>query len=290
MDPDGPGRKTVFKINTGKLLYSQNAPQVCIYCKKKPGAGEKAASLCSGCQSVRFCNREHQKAFWPQHKDFCRTQQKNRLQQEASEQFFISRGIPPLVERQKRLRLLEDWIEIHRYTLAKARGWAFHTVYKPLDFRSQYFEFQVKYRPESDGNPSTSFHLNGAAVACIVEGTPSAEQFRVKLRELETLDAATRAEGTAGYLGMFICVYTIDGYLPWVTTSDIFENEIPSQPPPANRPWYWFPQDCIRHGVAYRVGTHSNMWNPGLMAKENNKWVWREHTPEELTAETGIML
>jgi hypothetical protein len=55
IDPDDPGRKTVFKVNTNKLGFSKNTPEACGYCQRKRSDGETPLRLCSGCRSIRFC-------------------------------------------------------------------------------------------------------------------------------------------------------------------------------------------------------------------------------------------
>ncbi|KAJ7484477.1 hypothetical protein FB451DRAFT_1436236 [Mycena latifolia] len=138
-------------------------PEACAYCEKKRGTGEKALPLCTGCLSVRFCSREHQVAFWPQHKVFCKQQEKDRKANAILEE-MRQQNAPGSVPYQDLLRLVEDWQELHRHSLEGARAWALHISDPPMDFRLQYFRFHLKYRPESEGNPSTSFTLISAEV------------------------------------------------------------------------------------------------------------------------------
>jgi len=166
-------------------------------------------------------------------------------------------------------------------------AWTFHISVPPVDFRSQYFEFRVKFRPQSEGNPSTSFPLVGAAMRPVL-GSPYAQMTATKLHWLEKVDADARAAGTNGFLGMFICLYQIDSVQVWITTSEIHEDNVPPHRP-TNKPWYWFPKYCTDFGLAFRIVGRSETWKPGLMGKAGNKRVWKERTTKELAAQ-GISL
>lgn len=52
-----PCRKTLFKVYSGKLPYSQNTVEGCALCHAQRAPGDKPLPLCSGCRSVRFCVR-----------------------------------------------------------------------------------------------------------------------------------------------------------------------------------------------------------------------------------------
>ncbi|KAJ7811228.1 hypothetical protein B0H14DRAFT_1473690 [Mycena olivaceomarginata] len=285
IDPDAPGRKAVFKMITDKLAYSNNTPEACVYCERKRGNKEEPLPLCGGCRSVRFCNSEHQKAYWPQHKAFCKATQKQKQLREELEV-----GAPGwLAVYEHRRRILEDWSEVHAYSLAQARAWAFDQSPVPMNCRSQYFEFRVKFRPEGQDNPSTSFSLESAAVLPVRRNPYP--QIAIMLPLVESAEAEERARGTKGFLGNFICVYVIDGIPLWVSASYVYEDEIPRGfQRPADRPWHWFAEYCSRLGLVFRlVGPRSDSWKPGIMGKKGNKWVWKEHTLEELAAQ-GIHL
>ncbi|KAJ7330551.1 hypothetical protein DFH08DRAFT_1084257 [Mycena albidolilacea] len=281
IDPDAPGRKAVFKMITDKLAYSNNTPEACVYCERKRGNKEEPLPLCGGCRSVRFCNSEHQKAYWPQHKAFCKATQK---QKQLRDEFEV--GAPRrLAVFEHRRRILEDWSEVHAYSLAQARAWAFHQSTVPMNCRSQYFEFRVKFRPEGQDNPSTSFLLESAAVLPVCGN--SLPQIAIMLPLVESTEAEERARGTKGFLGKFICVYVIDGMPLWVSASYLYEDEIPrGVQRHEHMPWYWFPKYCCDFGLVFRlVGPRSENWQPGIMGKKGNKWVWREYTPEERAAQ-----
>ncbi|KAJ7832745.1 hypothetical protein B0H14DRAFT_3711861 [Mycena olivaceomarginata] len=97
IDPDDPGRKTVFKVNTNKLGFSKNTPEACGYCQRKRSDGETPYVSVVVARSIRFCNAEHQKAYWPQHKAICKDAQKRKQMQDefgAPEEFALG-GTPP---------------------------------------------------------------------------------------------------------------------------------------------------------------------------------------------------
>ncbi|KAJ6532676.1 hypothetical protein DFH09DRAFT_1284545 [Mycena vulgaris] len=282
IDPNAPGRITVFKVNTDKIPYSQNTPEACAYCDKKRGHGEDALPLCSGCGSLRFCNREHQLAFWPQHKVFCKQQEKNRKANAIIEE-MRQQYSPASSPFQDRLRLAEDWVEIHRHPLEEARAWALHIANPPLDFRSHYFKFHLKFRPDGEGNPSTSFHLVSAEVCKRGAGGPRDAMSLANYWPMtESAVAEERAAGTKGFLGVFPCLYVIDGAQVWTSASYIYDFELPTVRP-EDRLWFWFPKYCADLGLVFRViGPGHNDWKPGLMKKKGNKWVWKEHNLEKL--------
>ncbi|KAJ7826704.1 hypothetical protein B0H14DRAFT_3467537 [Mycena olivaceomarginata] len=151
IDPDAPGRKAVFKMITDKLVYSNNTPEACVYCERKRGNKEEPLPLCGGCRSVRFCNSEHQKAYWPQHKAFCKATQK---QKQLRDEFEVE-APRQLAVFERRRSILEDWSEVHAYSLAQARAWAFDSIHRTYELPLAIFEFRVKFRPEGQDNPST---------------------------------------------------------------------------------------------------------------------------------------
>ncbi|KAJ7832742.1 hypothetical protein B0H14DRAFT_2591862 [Mycena olivaceomarginata] len=237
IDPDAPGRKAVFKMITDKLAYSNNTPEACVYCERKRGNKEEPLPLCGGCRSVRFC------AYWPQHKAFCKATQKQKQCETSSRS-----ELQGLAVYEHRRRILEDWSEVHAYSLAQARAWAFD-------------------QSTGQDNPSTSFSLESAAVLP-VRGNPY-PQIAIMLPLVESAEAEERARGTKGFLGNFICVYVIDGIPLWVSASYVYEDEIPrGVQRPADRPWHWFAEYCSRLGLVFRlVGPRSDSWKPGIMGK-----------------------
>ncbi|KAJ7731134.1 hypothetical protein DFH07DRAFT_781359 [Mycena maculata] len=170
-------------------------------------------------------------------------------------------------------------------------AWAFHISNPPVDFRSQYFEFRLHFRPESEGNPSTSFYFICAEVRPVL-GSPFAQCMKPAKPYLEQIAVEEKAAGTKDFLGMFTCLCrSFDPLtMAWISTSEIYGRGIPSHRP-SDKPWYWFPGYCIDLGLAFRVvgpsGTSS--WKPGLMGKEKGKWVWKERSIQELALH-GISL
>ncbi|KAJ7512543.1 hypothetical protein B0H11DRAFT_485457 [Mycena galericulata] len=278
LEPDGPCRKSVFKIQVetdSKLSYSRNTPEACAYCLKRRGSGEQLP-LCTGCQSVRFCNREHQLALWPLHKAFCKDQQSRR------EHRALHPSESPLLDRVR--RLAEDWVEIHRHSLEEARAWVLHDSNPRMDFRSHHFKFHLRFRPESGGNPSTSFSLVGAEVGA--HAALEADQARclaALLPLIEDTEAEEHANEVKGFLGIFACLYVLEGEPLWTTASFIYDCDLPSNRPD-DRPWFWFPKHCAESGLVFRlVGTGDSNWKPGLMKREENTWVWKEQSLTEFS-------
>lgn len=285
-DPNGPARKSVFKINTGKLPYSQNTPEACVYCEAKRAPGAPPLPLCNGCRSVRYCGKEHQKVHWPTHKAFCKVQ---RMSHEAAraETTTHACGLPPAQERKY---LVEDWIELHRKNIEEALAWALNDRSTPYDFNKQYVCFTVKYRLESEGNPSLAFTLVSAKFADLPPaGTPAALSFSVFLPKVQKCH--DEEKGNKGFMAVVPCLYFIDNEVTWLTTSFIYKSSIPHFRFP-DRPFYYMIQYCAHYGVVFRLeGDGDNNWMPGLMSKHpsGTKWVWKKHTLAELAAK-GISL
>ncbi|KAJ7512547.1 hypothetical protein B0H11DRAFT_1951653 [Mycena galericulata] len=283
-------RKSVFKIDPGKLPYSQNLPEECAYpeCCARRSVGGAPLSVCSGCRSVRFCSREHLALFWPLHRDFCKSQMKNHeLVRKQQQQLAESRSELP--ELQYRIRLAQDWIELHRYILDSSRMWALHESKVPLNFRKHYFQFSLTYRPESDGNPSMAFSLDTAEIREHSQpGTPGAEALAPYMAIVERANA--EEEQMNGYRGVFLCAYMIDCQHLWITSSHVSEKALPKIRP-SGAPWFTYAQWCAARGLVFRVvGDASNpFWTPGLMNKQGRKWVWKMHAIPQLI-QKGIEL
>lgn len=58
-------------MSTVKLTKEEKQEIKCTNCAKLPEEGEKY-KLCSGCNAIRYCSLECQKAAWPHHKNCCK--------------------------------------------------------------------------------------------------------------------------------------------------------------------------------------------------------------------------
>jgi hypothetical protein len=83
-------------------------------------------------------------------------------------------------------RPVEDWVEIHAYTLSQARARAVHESGASVDPRSEYFGFRLTFRPERK-DPSTLFSLDSAGVLP-VRGNPLAPHTATTLARLSSPD------------------------------------------------------------------------------------------------------
>ncbi|KAJ7138452.1 hypothetical protein C8R43DRAFT_1238746 [Mycena crocata] len=285
---DDRGRQYAFKVDSGKLPYSQNAPEECAYsaCSAKRSTGGAPLFLCSGCRSVRFCCREHQVSFWPIHKDFCKAQMKNRERMQKQEEEVSESSVPPL---QTRVRLAQDWIELHRFMLGGARIWALHESSVPMNFRTHYFRFILSYRPEANGDPSKSFNLEAAEVReHSAPGTREAADFAPYMVMIERANAEEIE--LDGFRGIFLCAYMIDYEHLWITSSYVNDKALPKIRPPG-APWYTHVQWCAVYGVVFRVVGEGkkSFWTTGLMEKEGRKWAWKVQSTTQL-AQRGVHL
>jgi hypothetical protein len=149
-------------------------------------------------------------AFWPLHKAFCKQQIKShKLIEEKQEYRLSDPRLPPL---QDRVRLAQDWIELHRFALDGARTRAAKEYKVPLDYRLHYYQFDITYRTGGEGNPSMAFTLDNARICEHgLPGSWAAERFAPYMLLVERTNEEGRLEPLQkeGYIGTFICSCTI---------------------------------------------------------------------------------
>ncbi|KAJ7698691.1 hypothetical protein B0H17DRAFT_1328566 [Mycena rosella] len=215
IDPDSPGRKTVFKVNTDKLptvrtlrrlvrtviksvppekTLFHSAPAVVVY--------DYVAGSCwhFGRSTERSANNKQ------------RTGKPTRFSRRSTSKMRA----PGSFSLQDRLGLAEDWVEIH--SLEEARTWALHISDPTIDFHSQHFRFHLKFLPESEGIPSTSFILVDAEVYDhSALGVKEATTLASMPPLIESAITEERVAGTAGFLEMFPCFYWIDDVQIWTS-------------------------------------------------------------------------
>ena len=221
-------RETVFKVQSAsdKVMCSRNAPRSCIHCLIESPPGSPDFPVCSGCRGVRYCvrpeltlrprltkkkqSREHQAADWPLHKAFCKQQ---RINNEHLESHVSQSGLPPLTYRR---RLLEDFVGIHRRSIAQGMVSALHVADRPFDFSEQHAMFSFSYNPESDDNPSMAFELKWVV---FLDNPPGSGRMAATLEASRPLrDYRDREDrGKPGYLGCLACVcgcfFIVVGYI-----------------------------------------------------------------------------
>ncbi|KAF9028770.1 hypothetical protein BDZ89DRAFT_1065854 [Hymenopellis radicata] len=289
--PNDPGRKAVFKINSGpgKLSYSRNTPEGCAHCNVLRAPGAPPMQICSGCRGVRYCSPEHQKAHWKIHKGFCTLEQTRRARElngHPSHPLHTC-GLP---SAQERMYLVQDWKELHVKTLDAAVAWAILEAPKPYDFHKTCVWFDLKYRKEAEGNPSLAFEIQSAHLApAPPAGTPAGMSYAAYMPMIEKTHDEEKS--SPGYMAYVPCVYVMDGDAPWLTATCIYRSDIPTYRT-GNKPFYYLAKHCASCGLVWRlVGDSGKSWAPGLMSKHpgGGKWVWKSHTVPELAAK-GVYL
>jgi len=274
--------ETVYKAQSGKLSFSRNIPHGCVFCHALKGPGE-AFLVCSGCKAVRYCNREHQVAHWRLHKSFCKD---HRL----IHQSLKSGDAGDLQAHQERQHLLEDFIDLHRYSLLQSMASAIHAANSSFDFQKQMALFFLSYRPESGGNPSTAFKMTSARfVDNPPPDTPMGTNFAAFRPLLDESDREDREK--PGYQGLLVCAYvTDDQFIGRLTALAIFESDLCRQ---ISKHDEWFAKLKFRldRGLVFRLREEETRtsWKPGMMRREGAKWVWREKSIEEFR-QYGIYL
>jgi hypothetical protein len=294
IDPNSPCFKTVFKAQMDKLTYSRNAPEFCEFCRRIREPGKSAFPLCAGCREARFCSKEHQVQFWPQHKAYCKERQKYHKDIEEKdvrrEATYKVLGLPGLMERR---RTLEDWVEVHRHSLEQAL--VLNNRATPIDFRKQHAVFSLSYRRESGGNPSTAFTLNSAVILNDPPpGSKDAAGFGTFRLTMEEADAEMRRDDP-GYIGALPTVYFFDNEFTWMSCTylNVYAHDIlklPEADPAFQNDWRCALKYFTDKGLVFRaVGPTISFWDVGLMAKSGNKWIWKKKSIKELKS-SGINL
>ncbi|KAJ3862907.1 hypothetical protein EV359DRAFT_24521, partial [Lentinula novae-zelandiae] len=154
----------VIKPQNTKTNFSRNTPDFCVYyhCERKRQAGEPPFKVCAGCRAVQYCVslfhcrnllmlrmrlkcREHQKAHWKVHKEFCK--------QRATE------ANPSI-----RLRELEDFVRLHQaaFKVALAELFQDNDPTDPIDWSKELAVFE--FDSTSDSNPARRFRLKDAFI------------------------------------------------------------------------------------------------------------------------------
>ncbi|KZS91679.1 hypothetical protein SISNIDRAFT_456608 [Sistotremastrum niveocremeum HHB9708] len=291
-DLSRPGEKTIFKINSATksgskpgLVYSKNTPEGCAYCLAPRKEGQPPLPLCLGCRSVRFCNKEHQVAFWPEHKSYCKQQIKNQeaIARINATSSLTKSGFPSVQERKL---IVEDWVELHRLSLIKACASALHTAEKPFDWKNQHVLFVLSYRKDSDGNPSSAFELDDAYIN---ENPPVGTNSRAGFDSIsELLDNPSRRSRDAkdsNYIGIVPCLFHFDREYGWITGQPCYKRDLNLSQ--NHDDWVQELKFLVMHGLVYRVRSRTldgPVWLPGFVEKKDNKWVWEEKSLESLKA------
>lgn len=273
----GPATQRVFKTYTAKRQF-QFVSEYCAKCLAKPVPGAPPLSLCSGCHNVRYCGKEHQIAHWPEHRVMCKTFQ-------ADGQIAQLENTSGLISTEEQRYLLNEWMELHRQGIEEALAWAMHDCSPPYDFRKKYALFMLTYRPESNGNPSLAFELEGAALPPVPPaGTPVGEAISAFLPRLLALHEEEK--GHDNYISVVPSIFVIDEEILVLKPWSIFENYLnPFRP--SSQPFYWVLRSCSRSGLVIRK--YQDTRTLGLVSKHasGTKWVWKKHTHDEL-ADKGI--
>ncbi|KZS91678.1 hypothetical protein SISNIDRAFT_487333 [Sistotremastrum niveocremeum HHB9708] len=280
-------QRTVFKVNTAatgpgaKIMISKNTPEGCAFCQANRKPGDPPLFLCNGCKSARFCNKEHQVAFWPLHKAFCKQQQRSNKALETLNHHssFHTCGKPPIQERRL---ILEDWNTLHRYSIVKALASALHVSDQPFHWKTHHVFFELSYRVESDGNPSSAFILDKAYFK---ENSPAEKAVAHALQAFHPLleNEEKKWIKDPKFVALVPCVFGFDHEFIWLTAHYVYKNDL-SPKVVSHERWMEDLKAPLLYGVVYRSVPKNSMWVSGIMNKEDDKWVWEKKTTSQLQA------
>ncbi|KAJ3875555.1 hypothetical protein F5051DRAFT_413946 [Lentinula edodes] len=256
----------VIKPQNTKTNFSRNTPDFCVYyhCERKRQAGEPPFKVCAGCRAVQYCCREHQKAHWKVHKEFCK--------QRATE------ANPSI-----RLRELEDFVRLHQAAFKVALAELFHIddPDDPIDWSKELAVFE--FDSTSDPNPARRFRLKDAFITPDMPvGTRDGD--RIATYRRTTYASHTEVPMPEGYINYVLCLcHCADSECVFLTTQSIFQSDY--LPFITHDPWYFQPMKWINNGVVWKYfeETAEGMPNtrPGMMKKAGSKWVWNELTLQD---------
>jgi len=194
-----------------------------------------------------------------------------------------------LQSHQERQYLLEDFTNLHHYSLQQAMASAIHVANPPFDFRKQIALICLSYCPESAGNPSTAFKLTSAQ---FMPNPPPDSPMGVNFAAFQPLiDESDREDrGKPGYQGVLLCSYiTDDQFIGRLTALVMFESHMCRE---IRKHDDWF--DPLKYkldkGLVFRFPHTKGGWKPGMMKKEGKNWVWKEKSFEELREDYDIHL
>ncbi|KAJ6620647.1 hypothetical protein B0H10DRAFT_2021262 [Mycena sp. CBHHK59/15] len=273
----------VFKatpVSDDKFFNSRNSPVGCEWCQAVQPVGVRF-KVCSACKVAQYCSKEHQKLHWKKHKETCARlsashEQVARLDKAES----LGDGMPT---RQALLALLEDWIEVHFYSITSAMANAIRFAGTSFNFRTHFACIRVSYNVDSEGNPGTAFLLNDLTFQRDLIPTMSSMR-----QEVEATDLSLRAQnwGGGGYLGYLMCFYIIEGTagtLTFLTANGIVKEQDTWMGRVTSDTWLSTAQRNIRQGKVWRAvrrrfpvigAQYVNI--PGKMERKGNKWVWKK--------------
>ena len=111
-------------------------------------------------------------------------------------------GEPQLFK--ERQYLLEDFEELHRYTIQQSMASAIDAANPSFDFLKQFAFISLSYCPESAGNPSTSFKLLSAQLVDNPVPNTSLGAGFAAFRPLAD-EGDNEFRGEPGYQGTLLC-------------------------------------------------------------------------------------
>ncbi|VDC04687.1 unnamed protein product [Peniophora sp. CBMAI 1063] len=152
--------RLVFKAHVGerKLNVSRNTAKTCGLRHCRTWTPE-SLKVCAKCRNIFYCCPEHQREDWKRHKPMCIAHRST----EARAMAATPNNLPPGVTSLMQLKdILEDFAKLHERALASiiGRALAFRRGKKrlPLDFRTEYIGFWVRWRGE-DLSPANTFEV-----------------------------------------------------------------------------------------------------------------------------------
>ncbi|GBE82759.1 hypothetical protein SCP_0411440 [Sparassis crispa] len=204
-----------------KVFFKATKPlrsKLCEGCRKEPSAGEHF-KVCSGCKGSAYCSRVCQQRNWKTHKPLCELTQRELLKIQFKDRFGL--WSEPHIDstQEERVNLLHDFTEVYAWSIEKAIFSALHLGggEESFDYSKGCIVFDLRYRPDCNGNPSLAFELLDARIEPIarhLEGGSITDAFYAG----QPLRVAKERELRAAhddFLGVLMTLWTMEAYGNW---------------------------------------------------------------------------
>ncbi|KAF8966592.1 hypothetical protein BDZ97DRAFT_620079 [Flammula alnicola] len=270
-------------------VVSRNLPIMCGYCFEPRAPDGPSLRRCADCKHVFYCSREHQKAHWKRHKEYCQDERSDILGKVAVEDEWVPLHQDSLY--------LGDWMNLHFYMLEHLGADLFR-LSKDFDLNKDYAIITLKQREDHAGDPAKFFEIQSMMLSNDPEGVADADvgekdhKFLLQnIRENVKHIAPDFMEMTKAYsskndklMGTLICVFYIKRmpvYSVSIKPIPIYRSSLEKSFSPDHSK---FLKDTINSGTVWcDVDDEGKVC--GTMVKKGSNWVFQKASTEFILTE-----